>query len=113
MLIAKMHLSFQFADFFRDRRDELSEIRPQIETPTFLVQTGVVGGLKIRDLKENLLNDQDARIEVALEGEFHRCVSRTLAYQLAGFMKTQLDTSIDSRSEFRVVAEKKVRNLAR
>lgn len=64
-----MQLSFQFADFFRDRRNEGGATRSGIKTPTFLVQTGVVGDLKIKDLKENLLDDNDARIEVALEGK--------------------------------------------
>lgn len=106
-----MHLSFHFADFFRERRDEYSEIRSRIETPTFLVQTGVVGGLKIKDPEENILNDEDARIEVALEGK--NCILSHVGdviYVVTGFMKTELDTSIDSRSEWRVVAEKKVKS---
>jgi len=64
-----MQLSFQFADFFRDRSDNGGATRSGVKTPTFVVQTGVVGDLKIKDLKENLLNDNHARIEVALEGE--------------------------------------------
>lgn len=64
-----MHLSFQFNDFFRDRAANIVN-RSDVTTPTFLVQSGVVGDLKIKDVQENLLSARDARIEVKLEGMF-------------------------------------------
>lgn len=62
-----MRLSFQFEDFFRDRSTSTGGLS-DIKAPTFLVQNGVLGDLKIEDLKESLLNDEEARIEVDLEG---------------------------------------------
>ena len=62
-----MQISFHFDDFFRGRR-EGSQDQRDVDTPTFLVQSGVVGNLKIKDLKEALLHDERARIEVDLEG---------------------------------------------
>lgn len=62
-----MRLSFQFEDFFRDVHRGV-EARADVNTPTFLVEQGVMGGLRIRDLRENLLSDQDARVEIKLEG---------------------------------------------
>lgn len=67
LLVTVMHLSFQFNDFFRDRAASIVN-RSDVTTPTFLVQSGVVGDLKIKDVQENLLSAQDARIEVKLEG---------------------------------------------
>lgn len=103
-----MHLSFQFNDFFRDRTTVLAD-RSDVKTPTFLVQSGVVGDLKIKDAQENLLSAQDARIEVKLEGEFDPLFFVTLTDHIRGFMKTELDTRIQSHSEFRLTFEKKVR----
>lgn len=64
-----MHLSFQFNDFFREKAASIAQ-RSDVSIPTFLIQSGVVGDLKIKDVQENLLRAQDARIEVKLEGEF-------------------------------------------
>jgi len=73
-MLVEMQLSFQFADFFRDRRDDGGASPSGLRKPTFLVQTGVTGHLKIEDLKEDLLNDDQARIEVTLEGWSEPCV---------------------------------------
>ena len=62
-----MHLSFQFQDFFNNRSASASDLA-DVQTPTFLVHSGVVGDFKIKDLKENLINDESARIELNLEG---------------------------------------------
>lgn len=64
----EMHLSFQFDDFFRDRNNNVVR-GSDIKTPTFLVQSGVVGDLKIKDSRDNVLNDGYTRLEVDLEGE--------------------------------------------
>lgn len=72
-----MRLSFQFQDFFRHRStgtDGLSDIK----APTFLVQHGVLGDLKVQDLEESLLNDEEARIEVDLEGSSYLGMHRSV-----------------------------------
>ncbi|KAK5949636.1 hypothetical protein OHC33_009233 [Knufia fluminis] len=86
-----MHLSFHFEDFFHDKGTS-TDVLSDVKIPTFLVQNGVLGDLQIRDLKESLLNHENARVEVDLEG----------------FMRTELDTCVHSHSEFRVTVEKKV-----
>lgn len=63
-----MRLSFQFEDFFGDRRTgAVDEV--DAKTPAFVVQSGVVGDLKIKDLNEALLNDAHTSLEVDLEGK--------------------------------------------
>lgn len=64
-----MHLSFQFNDFFRGKTTSLVN-KSDVTIPAFLVQSGVIGDLKIKDAQETLLSAPDARIEVKLEGEF-------------------------------------------
>lgn len=102
-----MHLSFQFNDFFRERAVNIKN-RSDVTTPTFLVQSGVVGDLKIKDVQENLLSARDARIEVKLEGKFRFFAICDPTDARTGFMKTELDTRVESHSEFRLTFEKKV-----
>lgn len=63
-----MQLSFQFDDFFRDRNNNVVH-RSDVKTPTFLVQSGVVGDLKIKDSRDDILNDAHTKLEVNLEGK--------------------------------------------
>jgi len=71
-----MHLSFQFQDFFHNRSASASDLT-DVKTPTFLVHSGVVGDFKIKDLKESLINDENARIELNLEGT--GCLTTSIA----------------------------------
>lgn len=63
-----MHLSFEFEDFFRHKTSRGVE-NCDIKTPTFLLQSGVIGDLKIRDLPQSFLQDEAIKLEVKLEGE--------------------------------------------
>lgn len=65
-----MHLSFHFEDFFHDKGTS-TDVLSDVKIPTFLVQNGVLGDLQIRDLKESLLNHENARVEVDLEGSLY------------------------------------------
>ena len=64
-----MHLSFRFDDFLRTRSTG-SDGASDIKVPTFLMQNGVLGHLKIGEPKENLLSGENTRIEVDLEGAY-------------------------------------------
>lgn len=63
-----MRLSFEFEDFFRHKTTTGVE-NCDIKTPTFLLQSGVVGDLKIKELPQTLLDDDAVKLEVKLEGE--------------------------------------------
>lgn len=63
-----MKLSFEFDDFFQHKTSRGVE-EYDIKTPTFLLQSGVKGDLKIRDLPQSFLQDEGIRLEVKLEGK--------------------------------------------
>lgn len=101
-----MHLSFEFEDFFRHKTGRGAE-NCDIKTPTFLLQSGVIGDLKIKDLPPSFLHDESIKLEVKLEGK-QVTIADELFWQFIGLMKTEIDTSLNNRTEFRLTVEKKV-----
>lgn len=91
-----MKLSFQFDDFFGDGKQNV-ESGEERTNPIFLVESGVVGELQISGLDDAIVNDENVRLEVVLEG----------------LMKNELDTSTGEQSAYRIHVEKKVSHIAR
>jgi hypothetical protein len=86
-----MKLTFQFEDFFGDGRHD-TEKDAERTNPIFFVESGVVGELKIAGLCNEVLDDDNVRLEVVLHG----------------LMRTELDTSTCEQNECRLHIEKKV-----
>lgn len=72
-----MQLSFEFEDFFRHKTAKGVEGN-DVKTPTFLLQSGVIGDLRIRNLPQSILDDEGVKLEVKLEGMRDRVLLQTV-----------------------------------
>lgn len=66
-----MHLAYEWSEFLPIVTTLTTANQRKTQTvPVFLVQTGVVGALKITNLKHELLSEPACRVEIKLEGQY-------------------------------------------